>query len=114
MLHVALFQAGRVARSCEYLSRILMGTGNVAGWHPGLALEVGPAQRVDLETAIRAYTLNGAYANFAEENRGSIEAGKYADLVLLSSDLFEIPVEQIKDAHVVMTMVGGKIIHKEF
>jgi predicted amidohydrolase YtcJ len=73
-----------------------------------------PAQRVDLETAIRAYTLNGAYANFAEENRGSIETGKYADLVLLSSDLFEIPIEQIKDAHVVMTMVGGKIIHREF
>ncbi|PYX54978.1 MAG: hypothetical protein DMG73_18340, partial [Acidobacteria bacterium] len=47
-------------------------------------------------------------ANFAEQNRGSIRAGKYADLVMLSDDLFKIPAENIKDAKVVWTMVGGK------
>jgi predicted amidohydrolase YtcJ len=67
-----------------------------------------PDQTIDLETAIRAYTINGAYANFAEQNRGSITAGKYADLVMLSDDLFKIPAENIKDAKVVWTMVGGK------
>ena len=67
-----------------------------------------PDQTIDLETAIRAYTINGAYANFAEQNRGSIRAGKYADLVMLSDDLFKIPAENIKDAKVVWTMVGGK------
>jgi predicted amidohydrolase YtcJ len=67
-----------------------------------------PEQTIDLETAIRGYTINGAYANFAEQNRGSIEPGKYADLVRVSDDLFRIPADQIKDARVVWTMVGGR------
>jgi hypothetical protein len=70
-----------------------------------------PQQSVDLETAIRAYTLNGAYANFAEKNRGSISVGKYADLILLSADLFRIPAPEIKDVQVVLTMVGGKTVY---
>src|SRR5438876_7188976 len=53
-----------------------------------------PAQTIDLETAIRAYTINGAFANFVEQNRGSITPGKYADLVMLSDDLFKIPAEK--------------------
>ena len=67
-----------------------------------------PEQTIDLETAIRGYTINGAYANFVEQNRGSITPGKYADLVMLSDDLFKIPAHKIKDAKVVWTMVGGK------
>jgi predicted amidohydrolase YtcJ len=67
-----------------------------------------PEQTIDLETAIRAYTINGAFANYAEQNRGSIIPGKYADLVMLSDDLFKIPPETIKDVKVVWTMVGGK------
>lgn len=47
-----------------------------------------PQQRIDLETAIRAYTINGAYANFVEQNRGSITVGKYADIIMLSDNLF--------------------------
>ena len=72
-----------------------------------------PEQTIDLPTAIRGYTINGAYANFVEQNRGSISPGKYADLVMLSENLFEIPVEKIKDAKVVWTMVGGKEVWKE-
>lgn len=71
-----------------------------------------PEQRIDLETAIRGYTINGAYANFVEQNRGSITPGKYADLVMVSDDLFKIPAEKIKDAKVVWTMVGGKEVWK--
>jgi hypothetical protein len=67
-----------------------------------------PEQTIDLETAIRGYTINGAYANFVEQNRGSITPGKYADLVMVSDDLFKIPADKIKDAQVVWTMVGGK------
>jgi predicted amidohydrolase YtcJ len=67
-----------------------------------------PEQTIDLETAIRGYTINGAYANFVEQNRGSITPGKYADLVMLSDDLFKIPPQKIKDVKVVWTMVGGK------
>lgn len=70
-----------------------------------------PEQTVSLETAIRAYTLNGAYANFAEQNRGSITVGKYADLVLLSADLFEIPQREILDTKVILTMVGGSVVY---
>jgi predicted amidohydrolase YtcJ len=67
-----------------------------------------PEQTIDLETAIRAYTINGAYANFLEQNRGSITPGKYADLVLISENLFKIPAEKIKDVKVEWTMVGGR------
>lgn len=71
-----------------------------------------PEQTIDLETAIRGYTINGAYANFVEQNRGSITPGKYADLVMISDNLFQIPADQIKDSKVVWTMVGGKEVWK--
>jgi predicted amidohydrolase YtcJ len=71
-----------------------------------------PEQTVSLETAIRAYTLNGAYANFAEQNRGSIAVGKYADLVLLSANLFTIPHQEILNTKVVLTMVGGSVVYR--
>ncbi len=71
-----------------------------------------PEQTIDLETAIRGYTINGAYANFVEQNRGSIAPGKYADLVMVSDDLFKIPADKIKDAKVVWTMVDGKEVWK--
>jgi predicted amidohydrolase YtcJ len=58
--------------------------------------------------------MNGAFANFAEQNRGSITPGKYADLVLLSDDLFKISKDKIKDDRVVWTMVGGKEVYKAF
>ena len=73
-----------------------------------------PEQTVDLETAIRAYTINGAYANFVEGNRGSITPGKYADLVLLSDDLFKIPPAKIKDVKTVWTVVGGRQVYRAF
>ena len=67
-------------------------------------------ETVDLETAIRGYTLGGAYANFAEGNRGSIEIGTYADLVVLDRDLFSVedPLE-ILEARVTATIVGGEV-----
>jgi predicted amidohydrolase YtcJ len=71
-----------------------------------------PEQRIDLATAIRGYTLNGAYANFVEQNRGSLVAGKYADIIMLSDNLFELSPEKIKDAHVIWTMVGGKEVYR--
>jgi hypothetical protein len=67
-----------------------------------------PEQTIDLETAIRGYTINGAYANFVENNRGSIAPGKYADLVLISENLFKLPVDKIKDVKVEWSMVGGR------
>lgn len=70
-------------------------------------------ETVDLETAIRAYTLGGAYANFAEGNRGSITPGRYADLVVLDRDLFSLQdPREILGAHVTHTIVGGEVVYR--
>jgi len=71
-----------------------------------------PEQTIDIETAVKGYTINGAWANFVEGNRGSLVPGKYADMVLLSDDLFSMPTDKIKDSKVVWTVVGGKEAYK--
>lgn len=72
-----------------------------------------PDERVSLETAIRAYTLNGAYAVALDRERGSIEIGKFADLVLLSRNLFEIAPKDILETQVAMTMFEGEIVFEQ-
>lgn len=72
----------------------------------------GPDERVDLTTAIRMHTINGAYASFEEAAKGSIEPGKLADLVLLAEDLARVPAEQIRQTGVVMTVVGGQVVYE--
>jgi predicted amidohydrolase YtcJ len=68
-----------------------------------------PAQKITVEEALRAYTANGAYASFDESRKGTLVAGKLADLVLIDRDLFDIPPEEIRNAKVVTTVVGGKV-----
>lgn len=65
---------------------------------------------VDVETAIDAYTLESAYAEFMEDVKGRIKSGYYADLVLLDRDIFTIDPNEIKDISPVMTMVAGEIV----
>ena len=69
-----------------------------------------PEQKIGVEDALRAYTINGAYAMFDEKNRGSLEAGKLADFAIIDRDLTKIPAEQIRDARVSLTVVGGRVI----
>jgi predicted amidohydrolase YtcJ len=71
-----------------------------------------PEQAVDLATAIAAYTVGGAFANFCEQHRGRLSPGKAADLIALSDNLFGLPPEQVKDCQVELTMVGGRVHHK--
>ena len=71
-----------------------------------------PDQTIDLDTTLRAYTIQGAYANFVDPVRGSIVAGKEADLVVLSDDLFALQPDRIKSAHVLLTLVGGREIYR--
>jgi len=71
----------------------------------------GPDERVDLATAIRMHTLNGAYAAFEEREKGSLEPGKLADLVLLGEDLTRVPTTRLRHVEVAMTVVGGEIVH---
>jgi len=66
-------------------------------------------QRMSRAEALKSYTWNGAYAAFEESSRGSLKPGKYADVVVLSKDILKIPEDEIPSAHVVYTIVGGKI-----
>jgi len=75
------------------------------GKHPGGWIQ---AQKITVEEAVRAFTAGGAYAEFAELEKGTLAAGKLADLVVLDRDIFRIPPEQIREAAVVMTICGGK------
>jgi len=70
-----------------------------------------PEEKISMEKAIELYTLGSAYASFEENIKGSIQAGKLADIVVLSQDLFEIPANKIMDTKVVYTIVGGRIIY---
>ena len=69
-----------------------------------------PEQRITVEEALAAYTVEGAYASFEESDKGSLVRGKLADFVLLDRDLTRIQPETIRDAQVVMTVVGGRIL----
>jgi hypothetical protein len=75
--------------------------------------DIGPNQRVTVKEAIRAYTFAGAYASFEENIKGSIEVGKLADLVVLSDNILRLNPEKIKDLHVDLTMVDGKIRYRK-
>ncbi len=70
-----------------------------------------PEERMTREEALRSYTIEGAYATFTEKQSGSIEVGKNADLVVLSRDIMQVPPEQILDAKVQYTIVGGRVAH---
>jgi predicted amidohydrolase YtcJ len=68
----------------------------------------GPQQKITLEEAIRVGTINGAYASYEESLKGSIEAGKLADLVVLGRDVFKEDPYNIINIPIERTMVGGK------
>ena len=72
-----------------------------------------PEQKISLAEAIKGYTLNGAMAEFSEEDKGSIEAGKLADLVVLTRNIFALPPEEFRNTKVKMTIFNGRIVNKE-
>ena len=74
------------------------------GWQPQL--------RVTMKEAIEAYTMGGAYSMFRENDEGSIETGKLADLIMVSQNVFEIDPHKIGETKVLTTMVGGKIVYE--
>lgn len=76
---------------------------NPAGWYP--------EQKITVEEALRAYTSGGAYASYDERDKGTLERGNLADFVLIDRDITRTPPEEIGQARVVMTVVGGRIVH---
>ena len=73
--------------------------------------DYAPGEKISAEEALRCYTLNGAYATFEEQIKGSLEPGKLADLVLLSEDPTRVPAEKIKEVQVIATMIGGEFVY---
>ncbi len=71
-----------------------------------------PQERVSMETAMRAYTTNAAYASFQEGNRGMLAPGYFADVVILSQDLFRIAPSAVHRTRVDVTVWNGKAIFR--
>ncbi|MDU1910959.1 amidohydrolase [Fusobacterium sp.] len=69
-----------------------------------------PEQKISVEQGIRAFTTGPAYATFEENKKGSLEVGKYADIVILDEDLYEAEPDHIKDIKILKTIIGGKIV----
>jgi len=72
-----------------------------------------PEQRLTREETLASYTINGAYAGFQEDKLGSLAVGKLADITVLSKDIMTVAEEEILDASVVMTIVGGRILYQQ-
>ncbi len=70
-----------------------------------------PEQRMSREEALKSYTLNGAYAAFEEDIKGTLTPGKLADITVLSKDIMTIPEDEILSTEVVYTIVGGEIMY---
>ena len=71
-----------------------------------------PEQRLTVVDAVSAYTKWARYASYEENQKGSIEVGKLADIVVVSQDVFKIDPEEISDTRVECTILGGRIVHE--
>ena len=71
-----------------------------------------PEQKISVEEAVRAYTVGSAYAEFQENEKGTISPGKLADLVILSGDIFKIDPNEIEKVKVVMTIMDGRVVYE--
>lgn len=71
---------------------------------------LNPRERLTREQAIRLYTINGAKLNFDEDKKGSLESGKYADLIMVDRDILKCPSNDLPGTKVLLTMVDGKVV----
>lgn len=74
--------------------------------------KLAPHEAVDLATALRIFTINGARAGKRDHDTGTIETGKYADFIVLDRDPFEIPVQEISDTRILHTYVAGEEVYR--
>lgn len=73
---------------------------------------IGPSQQISVIEALKLYTINAAYHQFDEDKLGSLELGKLADFVVLSDDILSIPIENIIDVKVDMTIIDGRVVYR--
>jgi hypothetical protein len=83
------------------VSRRDMNTGNI----------ILPEQKLSREDALKALTINGAFLTFEEDIKGSLEAGKLADLIILSDDIISCPEEKIDEIKIIKTILGGRSVY---
>jgi predicted amidohydrolase YtcJ len=86
------------------VSRRTLDDKNPGGWIP--------EQKIKVEEALRAYTIDAAFASFDERTKGSLERGKLADIVVIDSDITQLAPETIRKDKVVSTIVGGRIVYE--
>jgi predicted amidohydrolase YtcJ len=72
--------------------------------------EINPQERLTREEAVRFYTYNNAWLNFEDNVKGSLEPGKLADLIMVDTDIMKCPLDDIRNAKVLFTMVDGKVV----
>ncbi|GGB40691.1 amidohydrolase family protein [Virgibacillus dakarensis] len=75
------------------------------GWNPD--------EKITLAEALRSYTLGSAYGGFREHDLGTLEKGKLADVIVLDRNLFDVPIEQIREAKVELTVMDGKVVFQD-
>jgi hypothetical protein len=68
-----------------------------------------PEQKISIQDAIKSYTIWAAYSTYQEETKGSLEIGKFADMVVLSDDIFNLKGSAILNTKVLMTIVNGVV-----
>ena len=74
--------------------------------------EFYPAEAMSRAQALRSYTLDAAYAAFEEDSKGSLTAGKLADITVLTKDITRVPADEILATGVVLTIVGGRVVYR--
>jgi predicted amidohydrolase YtcJ len=72
---------------------------------------LAPEEKLTIEQALRLYTWNGAYVGFEEAKKGSLEADKLADFIVVDRDVLSVPSDQLKDVRVLDTYVGGELVY---
>jgi predicted amidohydrolase YtcJ len=80
-----------------------------AKWYDG---QLHPEEALSREQALRFYTINNARLLFLEDEVGSIEAGKRADLIVVDRDILTCPVDDIKDARCLRTYLNGRLVYE--
>jgi len=83
----------------------------ILGIWAAAARKSNPQESLTVEEALKTYTINAAFSSFDEHKRGTIEAGKLADMVVLSDDPFQMAPDQIRNIAVEMTVANGKVVY---
>ena len=71
-----------------------------------------PGEALTREQALRLYTINNAYLHHEEKEKGSLEPGKLADMIVIDRDVLTCPVDDIRTTQVLTTIVGGKVVYQ--